>query len=163
MQPLSAQTIAIVKATIPALAQHGATITRTMYQRLFQTADIAALFNHAHQGEDGTQTKALASAILAYASNIDTLGALAPAVERITQKHVGLQILPEHYPYVAEALLGAIGEVLGDAATPEILGAWGEAHWFLANVLMAREKSLYAQQADEEGGWSGWREFGVSD
>lgn len=163
MQPLSEQTIAIVKATVPALAAHGTDITRAMYKRLFQNADIAALFNHSHQGEDGTQTKALAGAILAYAQNIENLGVLAPAVERIAQKHVGLQILPEHYSFVADALLGAIGDVLGAAATAEILNAWGESYWFLAHILMGREKSLYAQQADADGGWSGWREFVVSD
>ena len=64
----------------------------------------------------------MTGAILAYASNIDNLGALAPAVERIAQKHVGLQILPEHYPHVGDALLGAIKAVLGEAATDEILG-----------------------------------------
>lgn len=163
MQPLSERTIAIVKATVPALAEHGTAITGAMYRRLFRTAEIAALFNHSHQGREGTQTKALASAILAYANNIDNLAVLAPAVERIAQKHVGLQILPEHYPYVAEALLGAIADVLGEAATPEILGAWGEAYWFLANILMGREKALYTQQAAEEGGWSGWRDFVVAD
>ena len=36
---------------------------------------------------------------------------LKEGVERIAQKHVGLQILPEHYPYVGEALLGAIKAV----------------------------------------------------
>jgi nitric oxide dioxygenase len=34
-QPLSPQTIAIVKATVPALAEHGKTITKLMYARLF--------------------------------------------------------------------------------------------------------------------------------
>jgi nitric oxide dioxygenase len=163
MQSLSEQTVAIVKATVPALAQHGLAITRAMYKRLFRNADVAALFNHSHQGEDGTQTKALAAAILAYASNIDNLGALGPAVERIAQKHVGLQIQPEHYPIVAEALLGAIGDVLGEVATPEILAAWGEAYWFLAEILMGREKALYAELADAEGGWSSWRDFVVAD
>src|SRR3546814_2046909 len=78
------------------------------------------------------------------------LGALAPAVERIAQKHVGLQILPEHYPYVGEALLGAIKAVLGDAATKEILTAWGEAYWFLANILIAREDRIYTEQKDRK-------------
>lgn len=163
MPSLSEQTVAIVKATVPALAQHGTAITRAMYKRLFQNADVAALFNHSHQGEDGTQTKALAAAILAYASNIDNLGVLAPAVERIAQKHVGLQIHPEHYPHVAEALLGAIADVLGEAATPEILAAWGEAYWFLADILMGREKSLYTELAGAEGGWNSWRDFVVAD
>src|SRR3546814_11148715 len=83
------------------------------------------LFNQSHQGETCSQPKALAAAILAYAQNIDQPAALAPAVERIAQKHVGLQILPEHYPYVGEALLGAIKDVLGEAATEEVLAAWG--------------------------------------
>ena len=37
--------------------------------------------------------------------------------------------------------------VLLAAATPEILGAWGEAYWFLAEVLISREKTLYAEAA----------------
>jgi hemoglobin-like flavoprotein len=62
-----------------------------------------------------------------------------PVVERIAHKHVGYHILAEHYPFVATALLGAIKDVLGDAATDEILAAWGEAYWFLADILIGRE------------------------
>ncbi|MDE1150091.1 MAG: NO-inducible flavohemoprotein [Azospirillaceae bacterium] len=167
-QPLSAATIAIVKATVPALADHGPAITRAMYARLFQDTHIAALFNQSHHhtpgGEGGgAQAKALADAILGYARNIENLGALGSAVERIAQKHVGLRILPEHYPFVATALLAAIQEVLGDAATPPVLNAWGEAYWFLARVLMAREQVIYDAVAGAEGGWAGWRDFIVAE
>jgi nitric oxide dioxygenase len=141
-QPLSDQTIALVKATVPALEAHGLDIVNEMYSRMFQNPNIRDLFNQSHHGDAGSQPRALTGAILAYASNIENLGALAPAVERIAQKHVGLQILPEHYPHVAEALLGAIKAVLGDAATDEILAAWGEAYWFLANILIAREQRV---------------------
>jgi len=158
---LTDQTIAIVKATVPALEVHGLEITRRMYARMFQNAAIRDLFNQSHHGETGSQPKALANAVLAYAQNIDNLGVLAAAVERIAQKHVGLNILPEHYPYVAEALLGAIEDVLGEAATPEILDAWGEAYWFLADVLIGRERQIYDEHAAAPGGWSGWRDFTV--
>lgn len=160
---LDARTIALVKATVPALEAHGLDITRAMYARMFTNPAIRDLFNQSHHGETGSQPKALAAAVLAYASNIDNLGALAPAVERIAQKHVGLQILPEHYPYVAEALLGAIKDVLGDAATDEILAAWGEAYWFLAHILIAREKAVYTELASSDGGWTGWRDFVVEE
>ncbi|OJW71345.1 MAG: nitric oxide dioxygenase [Sphingomonadales bacterium 63-6] len=160
-QPLSEQTIALVKATVPALEAHGLAIVHEMYARLFQNHDIAALFNQSHHGDGGSQPRALTGAILAYASNIENLAALAPAVERIAQKHVGLQILPEHYPFVADALLGAIKGVLGDAASDDVLAAWGEAYWFLANILISREQRLYTDQRTAEGGWSGWREFEV--
>lgn len=162
-QTLSDQTIALVKATVPALEAHGLDIVREMYSRMFQNEEIRDLFNQSHHGDSGSQPRALTAAILAYASNIDNLAALAPAVERIAQKHVGLQILPEHYPHVAEALLGAIKAVLGDAATDEILAAWGEAYWFLANILIAREGHIYRDLAAADGGWNGWRDFIVDD
>ena len=141
-EALTPATIATVKATVPAIAQFGTAITTAMYARLFQDEHIRALFNQSNQGESGAQVHALAAAILGYAQNIDNLGALAPVVERIAYKHVGYHILPEHYPFVANALLGAIREVLGEAATDEVLAAWGEAYWFLANILKAREAVL---------------------
>lgn len=161
-EPLSEKTKSIVRATVPALAAHGPTITAAMYKRLFADPAVREMFNQSNQGDDGRQTKALAHAILAYAQNIDNLAALGPAVERIAQKHVGLHILPEHYPHVATALLGAIKEVLGDAATDDILGAWGEAFWFLADVLISREKQIYDHLRASSGGWNGWRQFRVA-
>ncbi|MFK5595910.1 NO-inducible flavohemoprotein [Methylobacterium sp. HMF5984] len=159
--PLSPATIALIKATVPALEGHGLTITQRMYERLFVDAEMRALFNQSHHGETGSQPKALAQAVLAYARNIDNLGVLAGAVERIAQKHVALSILPEHYPHVAEALLGAIRDVLGEAATPEICAAWGDAYWFLAELLIGREATIYRDLATKPGGWNGLREFVV--
>ena len=159
--PLAPATIALIKATVPALEGHGLTITQRMYERLFVDAEMRALFNQSHHGETGSQPKALAQAVLAYARNIDNLGVLAGAVERIAQKHVALNILPEHYPHVANALLGAIQDVLGEAATPEICAAWGEAYWFLAELLIGREATIYRDLATKPGGWNGWREFVV--
>ena len=159
---LSTETIAIVKATVPVMEANGLAIVKRMYERMFENASIRDLFNQSHHGETGSQPKALAGAILAYAQNIDRLEALAPAVERIAQKHVGLNILPEHYPHVATALLGAIKDVLGDAATEEVLNAWGEAYWFLADVLIGRERRIYGELAAAPGGWNGWRAFTVT-
>lgn len=160
---LSAETIAIVFATVPALQENGLAIVHEMYARMFRNPEIRDLFNQSNHGVSDAQPRALTGAILAYAANIENLGALAPAVERIAQKHVGLQILPEHYPHVAEALLGAIQEVLGEAATPAVLTAWGEAYWFLADILIAREKRIYTEQVDAEGGWNGWRDFRIAE
>lgn len=158
---LTPRTVELVKATVPALEAHGLRIVTEMYGRMFRDPQIRALFNQSHHGDGAAQPRALTGAILAYASNIENLSALAPAVERIAQKHVGLQILPEHYPHVATALLGAIREVLGEAATDEILAAWAEAYWFLADILIAREARLYGEQAASDGGWNGWRDFRV--
>ncbi|MEI9983250.1 MAG: globin domain-containing protein [Aliidongia sp.] len=142
-------------------------ITQALYQRLFEHPEVRDLFNQSHQhqatGEPGAQTKALAVAILAYAGNIDNLSTLGPVVERIAQKHVGLQILPQHYPYVAAALMGAIRQVLGDAATETVTAAWEEAFWFLADILIGREAAVYGALSAAEGGWTGWRAFRVAE
>lgn len=159
--PLDDATRAIVKACVPALEAHGLTITQEMYKRLLATPEIRDLFNMSHQ-KDGEQPKALALAVLAYARHIDDLGTLGGMVERIAEKHVGLNILPEHYPFVATALLGAIAHVLGDAATPEVLDAWGKAYWFLADILIGREGQIYHAHETAPGGWTGWRSFTVS-
>lgn len=157
---LSDRIIALVRDNVPVLEVHGLAITRRMYERMFGNNNIRDLFNQSHQGDAGSQPRPRA-AIVAYTCNIEEVAALAPAVERIAQKHVGLNILPEHYPYVAEALLGAIKDVLRDAATDEILADWGEAYWYLAEVLIARERTTYTSLASAPGGWIGWRDFQV--
>ena len=95
----------------------------------------------------GEQPKRLAAAILAYARNIDRLDALGPAVGRMVARHVETGVKAEHYPYVANALLPAIRDVLGaDIATDEVLAAWGEAYWMLADLLIDAEAKAYAER-----------------
>lgn len=142
---LSEQTIAIVKATAPALREHGLAITKRMYERMFVNEEVKAMFDMAAQ-ESGEQPKRLAAAIIAYAENIDKLQNLTAPVLRMAARHVEVGVKPEHYPIVAGNLLPAIKDVLGDAATDEVLGAWGEAYWFLADILIGKEAEIYAQQ-----------------
>ena len=139
---LSDGTIALVKATAPALQAHGLAITKRMYERLFVDEGIKAMFDQAAQAS-GEQPQRLANAIIAYAQNIDKLQNLSGPVARMAARHVETGVKAEHYPYVANALLPAIKDVLGDAATDEILAAWGEAYWFLADILIAQEAELY--------------------
>lgn len=143
MRTASAHAIEIVKATAPAIEKHGVDITTAMYARLFRNAEVKAMFDQAAQ-ESGEQPRRLAAAILAYAKNIDKLGNLGAAVQRMVARHVETGVKPEHYPIVAEALLPAIREVLGaDVATDEVLAAWGEAYWMLADILISAEAQAY--------------------
>lgn len=147
MRTATAAAMTIVKATAPAIEQHGVAITTAMYARLFRDEAVKAMFDQAAQ-TSGEQPKRLAAAILAYAKNIDKLGNLGPAVQRMVARHVETGVKPEHYPLVAEALLPAIREVLGaEVATDEVLAAWGEAYWMLADILIAAEAQAY-EEAD---------------
>lgn len=143
MRTASDHAMTIVKATAPALEKHGLAITTAMYARLFENKDIEAMFDRAAQAS-GEQPKRLAAAILAYAKNIDKLQNLGTAVSRMVARHIETGVKPEHYPYVANALLPAIRDVLGaEVATDEVLAAWGEAYWMLADILIAAEAQAY--------------------
>ncbi|MBT2336321.1 NO-inducible flavohemoprotein [Variovorax paradoxus] len=159
---MNPQTIAIVKATVPALQAHGEAITSHFYWIMFERhPEVKAFFNEAHQAA-GSQARALAGAVLAYATHIDRLDEIAGALPRIIQKHAALGVLPEHYPIVGGCLLQAIKDVLGEAATDEIIAAWGEAYQSLAALLIAAEEEVYRANAAQTGGWRGEREFRVA-
>ncbi|KAB2336144.1 NO-inducible flavohemoprotein [Cytobacillus depressus] len=156
---LSQKTIEIVKSTVPVLEKHGKDITTRFYQLLFtNNPELLNIFNHANQRQ-GRQQTALANAVYAAAANIDNLGAIIPVVKQIGQKHRALNILPEHYPIVGENLLAAIKDVLGDAATEEIIGAWAEAYGVIADAFIGVEKEMYKEAKEQPGGWEGFRSF----
>jgi len=161
---LSAEHRAIVSATVPILEQGGEALTTHFYQLLFRDfPEVKAYFNQAHQ-HNGGQPRALANSILMYAKNIDRLAALGDLVSVIVNKHVSLNILPEHYPMVGASLLKAIREVLGaETATDAVLEAWGAAYGQLADILVGAERSAYESQAHTPGGWNGLRRFVVAE
>lgn len=139
---MNENTQAIIKATAPVLKEKGEAITTAMYKILFErNPELKELFKDA----EPDQYKKLAQAVYAYAANIDNLGALGKGIETIAQAHVKTKIKPEHYPLVGGALLSAIEEVLGEAASADIMNAWKEAYFFLADVLIKREEQLYAE------------------
>ena len=157
---LTAQDRAIVKSTVPLLESGGEALTTHFYQMMLAVhPEVRPLFNPANQAS-GAQPRALANGVLMYARHIDQLDQLGDLVARIINKHVALQILPEHYPIVGSCLLRAIEEVLGrDIATPEVLAAWGAAYNQLAEILIGAEAALYEEKANAPGGWRGAREF----
>ncbi len=154
---------AIVKATVPLLETGGEALTQHFYRiMLAEFPEVRPLFNQAHQAS-GDQPRALANGVLAYAKNIDRLEALGPLVGQIVNKHVSLQVLPEHYPIVGQCLLRAIREVLGeDVATDEVIAAWAAAYQQLADLLIGAEESAYEANATAPGGWRGARRFRVA-
>lgn len=150
----------VIKATVPVLDAGGEALTRHFYERMFrENPEVQSFFNPAHQ-KTGGQQRALAAAICAYAKHIENPGVLASAVELIAHKHASLGIQAQHYPIVGSNLLSSIKEVLGDAATPDVIDAWAAAYNQLADLFIAREKKIYADQ-ETEYGWTGFKRFVV--
>lgn len=155
--PLTEEQTNIIKATVPVVQEHGLAITTTFYKNMIaENPELNDYFNTTNQ-LNGHQQGALAGALYAYAANIDNLAVLGPAVETITHKHASLHIRPEHYKIVGSYLLAAMGEILGDALTPEIHDAWAAAYWQLADLFIAKEAILYTQSE----GWTDWRDFTI--
>ncbi|MUG64848.1 NO-inducible flavohemoprotein [Paenibacillus campinasensis] len=159
---LHKETIEIIKSTVPVLEIHGTEITSVFYTRLFDNhPELLNIFNHANQRQ-GRQQTALANAVYAAAAHIDRLEEIVPVVKQIGEKHRALGILPEHYPIVGTTLLAAMKEVLGDAATPEILNAWADAYQVIADAFISVEAEMYEKAARVPGGWSGFRRFVIN-
>ncbi len=152
---------ALVSATVPALRAHGGEITRVFYRDMLAAhPELFDYFNPANQ-RDGGQAASLAASVLAYASHIANPAPLTGMIERIASKHVSLEIKPAHYPIVGQYLLGAIKEVLGDAATREIIEAWSAAYGQLAAIMIGREAALAEAGAAQPQGWRGFKPFRV--
>lgn len=131
----------IVKDTAPILKEKGEEVTTRMYEIMFSNyPDAKELFKNA----PNNQNQILARSIIAYAENIDNLAALEGAIDKIAQHHIDTNVKPEHYPWVIESLLQAMKDVLGDAITDDVKEAWFAAYWVLADILLKREKELYA-------------------
>ncbi|WP_323702782.1 globin domain-containing protein [Mammaliicoccus sp. Dog046] len=154
---LTEETKEIVKQTVPVLEQHGTEITSVFYKRLFEAhPELLDIFNKTNQ-KQGKQQTALAQTVLAAAKHIDHLEAIVPNVNQIAHKHRALQVKEEHYPIVGEFLLKAIKEVLGDAATDDIMNAWEQTYGEIASVFIQMEKAMYEQAA-----WDDFKSFKIT-
>lgn len=159
---LDNKTIDTIKSTVPVLQEYGEKITKRFYELMFKNhPELLNIFNHANQ-KQGKQQKALAGTVYAAAQYIDNLEAIIPVVKQIAHKHRSIGIKAEHYPIVGKHLILAIKDVLGDAATPEITDAWEKAYAVIADVFISVEANMYDEAANEEGGWSDFRNFTVT-
>ncbi|KAJ9622071.1 Nitric oxide oxidoreductase [Taxawa tesnikishii (nom. ined.)] len=158
MAPLTQDQVKTIKATVPVLKDHGNDITKNFYATLLkENPDLNNVFNQANQ-VNGHQAGALAGSLYAYATHIDDLGALSPAVEKICHKHASLYIKPEHYDIVGTYLLRSMKDILGDALTQDIHDAWATAYWQLADIMIGREKQLLSDAQ----GWTSWRDMRIA-
>lgn len=179
MGVISPDTVRIVKSTAPVLKEHSVSIVERFYTILFERyPEAAAYFNivpSSAAGDDGgcdgstgsrgqsrEQIQRLSMAVLFYAQKIDALDTLGPVLDRIASKHVSRATPAAFYTAVGTCLIAAIGDVLGAAATPEIVAAWTEAYGFLADALKATEAKVVASLAEKTGGWTTYAPFVVA-
>ncbi len=136
--------IQIVKDTIPILQTKGEAITKSFYCELFSKyPEVKSMFNMEKQ-KNGEQPKALATAILKAAQNIENLEKMQGFVSKIAITHTNLGVKPEHYPLVGECLLIAIKNVLNPS--DEVILAWQNAYKEIADFYIKLEKDIYSKK-----------------
>ncbi|MCD9874807.1 globin domain-containing protein [Streptomyces guryensis] len=159
---LSAESAAVVRATLPAVAGALDEITTRFYGAMFRDRPelLDGTFNRGNQASGG-QRRALAGSIAGFATALladpDARPDALPA--RIAHKHAAVGVTDDQYTIVHKYLFAAIAETLGDAVTPEVAAAWDEVYWLMAGALIGREARLY-QDAGVEPGRT-WRQWTV--
>ena len=110
---------------------------KMFYDRLFEIDPSAqALFS----GDIAPLGRRLMAMIAAAVGGLDVLAGLIPVVEELGARHQGYGVTEAHYGSVADALLWALEQGLGDAFTPEVKIAWANVYTVLAEVMIAAQE-----------------------
>lgn len=95
------------------------------YSKLFALdPSIQYLFT----GDLAQQKKRLMSMFNVAVRGLDKLDDMLPVLEDLGKRHAEYKVRDEHYATMGRALVFMIEHQLGDACTPEVLGAWEEAY-----------------------------------
>ncbi|GFH39301.1 globin domain-containing protein [Streptomyces pacificus] len=160
---LSEQATPVIRTTLPIVGAAMRDIAGLFYRKLFDAhpALLRNLFNRGNQA-NGEQRQALAGSIVAFAGMLLEQPGTRPdaMLARIAHKHASLGVTSDQYKIVHHHLFAALAEVLGDAATDEVIEAWDEVYWLMANALIAVETRLY-QEAGAPGG-EVWRSMEIT-
>jgi hemoglobin-like flavoprotein len=128
----TAEQIALVQSTFEKVVPIAETAAELFYGKLFELdPSVKPLF----KGDMGEQGKKLMSMIGTAVKGLNDLDKLVPAVEALGVRHAGYGVVDKHYGTVAEALLWALEQGLGDTFTAEVKAAWTEIYGLLATVM----------------------------
>ncbi|MEV0244779.1 globin domain-containing protein [Streptomyces sp. NPDC050674] len=157
---LTPESAAVVRATLPAVGGALDEITARFYRTMFSEHPdlLDGMFNRGNQAS-GDQRRALAGSIAGFARALlaDPDARPDALLSRIAHKHAALGVTEDQYTVVHKYLFRAIGDVLGDAVTPDVAAAWDEVYWLMAGALIAREARLYQEaEVDPRRPWRQW-------
>ena len=140
MENVSEETRRILRETEHVFWSRQSEVTGRMYEILFekypQTRDLFEDFKP-------HQPNVFATALMAHMLSLDDPDTLLSFRVGIARKHVKAGVREEHYPMMADALITAMREMLGEQMDEETIAAWEAWYQFLAGLLIERERDHY--------------------
>jgi nitric oxide dioxygenase len=124
--------LALVEATFAAVLPQSQALAASFYKRLFATSpELRPLF----PANMGLQHQKLADELAAIVEAISDVDRLLQRTGSLGQRHRAHGVKPSHYRLVGDALLGALGDELGEAWTAETARAWSLAYRLVAEAM----------------------------
>jgi diguanylate cyclase (GGDEF)-like protein len=136
--------IMLVRSSFTRIGPVQDAVADLFYDRLFATApELRRLFPH----DMNEQKRKLMALLATCVGRLQSFSTLEPIIKKLGERHVGYGAKSEHYTIVAEALLWALGEALGDAFTQETRFAWVKVYNVLAATMQSVAKESPAIRA----------------
>jgi nitric oxide dioxygenase len=132
--PVDRELIARLRSSFRQLAPKADELTALFYTRLFAAhPGLRALFPE----DMAAQRKKLAETLAFVVASLEDSDKLRAATERLGRAHVGYGAQTEHYPIVAETLVGAMAATAGADWTQGLDRDWRTALERLAAAMIA--------------------------
>ena len=129
----------LLKRSYPLIKKHSLEIGDITYSNMFDHhPELKELFKNTPTG----QSQRLVDAILFYCQEIENYELFYNRLDEIAHVHIKAGIKNEYYPYMKEAFIGAIHDVLRDKATQELIRAWKYGFDSLSNELIHAENLI---------------------
>jgi hemoglobin-like flavoprotein len=127
------------------VAARGDELVKLFYARLFSAApEVRALF----AGTDFRQQRSkLLGTLVLLRESLRNLDAIVPALRALGARHVAYGAEPEHYPVVADVLIGAMAAIAGPAWRPEYERAWSAALEVVSGAMLEGARSAKEEAA----------------
>ena len=132
--------VELLEASFKLVAPQGEALVTRFYERLFEKYPaVKPLFKNASINE---QKKKLLASLVLVIQNLRHPEKLTSALQAMGARHVGYGVKPAHYDAVGENLLSVLGEIAGEAWTPEVSQAWADAYAAIKTIMLQGAKTV---------------------
>lgn len=111
----------------------GSGLAPRFYERLFLAhPELRAMF----PVDMAAQHKKLMDSLRAIIANLRDPAITQSQLQHLGRKHLDFGAKPEHYPWVCEALVGALADCAGSRWTPQLQAEWAEALELVSAIML---------------------------